>query len=93
MNDDRPLIALADRIARGKLGFRIHLTAYLVGCCFFATAWFVTSGYNLSVFPWFMFPVAGWGVGVAVHFMAVYSRGSYFMSLAEKEYRRMKGSG
>lgn len=90
MDDDRHMMEIAQRTAREKLGFRVHLAAYLVGCCFFAITWLVTAGDNPGAFPWFMFPVAAWGIGVAVHFMAVYTRGSYLMAVAEKEYKRLK---
>lgn len=90
MENDRELMEVARKTAKAKLGFQVHLAAYIVGSCFFAVTWLVTAGYNPSVFPWFMFPVVCWGIGVAVHFMAVHTRGSYLMNRADREYERLK---
>lgn len=56
-----------------RLGFRIHFAVYLaVQALLFAT-WFLTSRTDDgSGFPWFVFPLLGWGIGLAAHY-AVYS--------------------
>jgi hypothetical protein len=63
-----------ERVDYQKLGFRVHLGVYLaVNALLFAT-WALTSGWTDDgiSFPWFLFPLLGWGVGLVAHF-AVYS--------------------
>lgn len=54
-----------------KLGFRIHLAVYLAVQAMLVATWAVTSrtedGFG---FPWFVFVVFGWGIGLAAHFAA-----------------------
>ncbi|MEX0874387.1 MAG: 2TM domain-containing protein [Actinomycetota bacterium] len=64
-----------ERVDYQKLGFRVHLGVYLsVNALLFVT-WLLTSGLGEEGgmgFPWFLFPLLGWGIGLVAHF-AVYS--------------------
>ncbi|MFW9984330.1 MAG: 2TM domain-containing protein [Candidatus Odinarchaeota archaeon] len=49
-------------------GFYIHLFVYImVNILLFAIWFFITLG-----FPWFIFPLLGWGIGVVAHGLAVF---------------------
>ena len=51
-----------------RIGFRIHLAVYIgVQLLLFAT-WFLTS--RGEGMPWFLFPLLGWGAGLAAHYAA-----------------------
>ncbi len=51
-----------------KKGFRIHVTVYLcVNTMLVLIWWFTGAG-----FPWFVFPLGGWGIGVLFHGLGVY---------------------
>ena len=72
MSDDEIRKLAASRVAR-KRGFFIHLTVYLVINAFLVVIWFVTSSASKSWFPWFVFPMAGWGVALLFHCMSVFA--------------------
>jgi hypothetical protein len=60
-----------ERSARGaRTGFRIHATVFVAVQVMLVVVWAATGmGY-----PWFVYPLFGWGVGLAAHYAAV--RGS-----------------
>lgn len=65
-----------DRIARrragAKLGWYVHATFYvLVNLVVFAM-----SRYSFGNRPWSVFPLLGWGIGVALHGISVFVLGS-----------------
>jgi hypothetical protein len=81
--------AQRERIDYQKLGFRVHLGVYVsVNVLLFAT-WWLTSGHDagFGAFPWFLFPLLGWGIGVVAHF-AVYSVVS--RDFRERQLRRLE---
>jgi len=51
-----------------KKGFRTHAIVYAVINAFLALIWWLTGG----GFPWFVFPLAGWGIGLLFHGLGVY---------------------
>ena len=71
--------------AEAKLGFYIHLAVYSgVNVLLFFIWWF------RGGFPWFVFPLLGWGVGLTAHFLWAFAQTSATDRLAEKEYQRIK---
>src|SRR5207253_2255839 len=51
--------------ARGqRLGFRIHATVYVAVNLMLVLIWAITG----AGYPWFLFPLAAWGVGLAAHY-------------------------
>lgn len=58
--------------ADARLGLRIHASVYVAVNLFLALIWALTSG--LSEMPWFLFPLGGWGIGLAAHYAAVRPR-------------------
>ncbi len=83
------------RVVKARRGFISHLAAYIIVNSFliFINLW--TSPSTL----WFPFPFAGWGIGLAFHYLA--SRPSSIIEEAEKEIaliehharKRKKGAG
>ena len=71
MTDDADLRRLATRRADMKLGFRTHLLVYVM----------VNAGLliiNLTTSPghlWVVWPMFGWGIGLAAHAATVYFHG------------------
>lgn len=72
--------------AEVKLGFYIHLAVYSGVNVMLFLIWWFTGG-----FPWFIFPLLGWGVGLLAHFLRVFAQISVTDRLAEREYQRLKG--
>ena len=71
--------------AEAKLGFYIHLAVYSgVNVLLFFIWWF------RGGFPWFVFPLLGWGVGLLAHYLWAFAQISVTDVLAEKEYQRLK---
>ncbi len=63
---------LARRRAGAKLGWYVHATLYvLVNIVIFAM-----SKYAFGDRPWSVFPLLGWGLGVALHGVSVFVLGS-----------------
>jgi hypothetical protein len=74
---------LANRRAGAKLGWYIHATLYVLVNLFI----FGISHYGFGSRPWSVFPLLGWGVGLALHGISVFvlGRGS---GLRERLVRR-----
>jgi hypothetical protein len=72
-------------ISEAKLGFYIHLAVYSGVNFMLFVIWWLTGGY-----PWFVFPLLGWGVGLLAHFLWVFAQIGVTDRLAEKEYQRLK---
>lgn len=51
-------------IYQAKKGFKINLTAYAVVNSMLVTINILT----VPQFPWFLFPLCGWGFGVTMHY-------------------------
>ena len=44
------------------------------------------------MFPWFIFPLFGWGIDIAAHYIEAFRWKTYTEQLAEREYQRLKKS-
>jgi len=81
----------AEQRVQAKMGFYGHLTAYiLVNGLLIAIYLFTTAG----GYPWFIWPMLGWGIGLAFHFAGVFGFGSSNSAevrrrMIEEEMRRM----
>ena len=63
---------IAQRRARAKLGWYFHAILYLLVNLFI----FAISRYGFGHRPWSVFPLLGWGVGLALHGVSVFVLGS-----------------
>ncbi len=88
--DETTMRLKADKIARDKVAFQIHFVVYAAVNVFLFGLWLWTSQVSGESFPWFLFPLTGWGIGVLVHFFAVYRGEGYIVRLGEKEYKKLK---
>ena len=72
---------------RDLKGFYSHLALYVLGICLFFAIWLFQS----TSYPWFVWPMLGWGIGVAAHGMAVFEWVNLFSAQWEKRQieRRM----
>jgi hypothetical protein len=87
MSSDDRLREKAEKIAEEKVGFYVHLSSYIMVNLFLAAIWYFTSG--PSTFPWFIFPLFGWGIGIVAHGVSAFAGGSFQEKLAEKEYKKL----
>ena len=71
-------------LARKRVEFRTHLLVYFVINASLWVIWYLTG----SHYPWPLWPMMGWGVGVVFHYLFDYRR-SRFLS-EEEEYEKLK---
>ena len=59
----------AKKRVKAKKDFYIHLAVYVCVNIFLVIIWAFPAG---GGFPWFIFPLAGWGIGILFHFLEVF---------------------
>ncbi len=87
MPSDEELRMLAERRVDDRIGFYIHLTAYVAVNIGLIFTWYYTSQ---GLFPWFIFILVFWGIGVAAHGAAVFASQGYFERKVEMEFQKLK---
>ena len=60
---------LAKKRVEEKRGFYSHLTVYIIVNIILIIIWAFPAG---GGFPWFIFPLCGWGIGLLFHFLGVF---------------------
>lgn len=82
--------------AKARVGFKTHLRAYLIVNAGLWLIWALTTvSFKMLhqsnggwFFPWPLFSMLGWGIGLASHYYAVY-HGKNERSMIEKEYEKL----
>jgi len=72
-----------------KKGFYVHFIVYILVNIILIIIWAATG----AGFPWFIFPLGGWGIGVLFHFLGVFvfsRQTSWERREIEKEVERLK---
>lgn len=55
-----------------RTGFRIHVSVFIAANVLLIAIWASTWQFNDATgYPWFIYPLLGWGIGLAAHFAAV----------------------
>ncbi len=77
------------KLAQARASFRSHLATYLIMSVVFWSIWYFSGErtYNNSL-PWPVWPMFGWGIGVAFHYIGAYVTPN--SNAAEREYERLK---
>ena len=87
--DEQQKYKIARRRVEAKIGFYIHAGVFLL-----VNALLIAI--NMTKTPgelWFIYPLAGWGIGLLLHFVLVFSEvssGDWKKRLIEKEVERLK---
>lgn len=78
------------RMAQQRATFKRNLYTYIVVILFLWCVWWLTQGsdYEGRGIPWPVWPMLGWGLGVAFHYFKAYYGGKE--GLAAREYERLK---
>ncbi len=81
------------RIAHKRASFKSHLMVYIVINLFFWVIWYftkreVSTEFNGIHFPWPVWPMLGWGIGLFFHFMGAYVYTEE--NSVEREYNKLK---
>ena len=75
-----------------KKGFYTHCAIYIAVNLLLVIIWAI----NGVGFPWFVFPLGGWGIGVLFHFLGVFvfsKQTNWERRQIEKEVERLKRDG
>jgi len=75
-------------IAQQRASFKKHLMVYVIMTAFFWLFWYMTGGYRYNTaFPWPLWPMMGWGVGIVMHYLSafVFPKGN----TPEEEYEKL----
>ena len=59
----------AKKRVKAKKDFYVHLVFYVCVNIFLIIIWAFPAG---GGFPWFIFPLGGWGIGLVIHFLSVF---------------------
>ncbi len=89
MLSDGELRKKAEKRAEEKVSFFTHLSIYIAVNALLIAIWWVNGG-SEGLFPWFIFPLFGWGIGIVAHFIGAFVETGFADKLAEKEYQRLK---
>ena len=77
----------AERRVKAKIGFYWHLASYVLVNGFLIIIYLITGLIpGFYTYPWFVWPMFGWGIGLLFHFLAVFISGN---TTSEENRRRM----
>ncbi|MCU0334753.1 MAG: 2TM domain-containing protein [Chitinophagaceae bacterium] len=84
---DQPQDQQLWEIARQRAAFKKNLVAYVLVNLFLVGVWYFSNGGNHRYF-WPIWPILGWGLGLAIQYASAYHGNRLFS--AEKEYDQLK---
>ena len=85
---EEQIYELAKTRVEEKRGFFVHLTVYILVNIMLVLIWWFAAG---GGFPWFLFPLVGWGIGLLMHFLGTFVFGRKSDSAAiEKEAEKIR---
>jgi hypothetical protein len=87
MNNEQQRDEQLWRMAKARVAFRWSLASYFIVNAFLVALWFVSAGGPYSYF-WPIWPIMGWGVGIAFQYFHAY-HGNGFGS-TQDEYEKLK---
>ena len=78
------------KIAKQRVAFKKNLFSYIITIDFLWGIWWFTIGKNQGFkgYPWPIWPMLGWGLGLAFHYFNAYNGDTE--ALAQKEYDKLK---
>ncbi len=78
------------KIAKKRVGFKRHLATYIIINTMFWFLWYFTNDEDKgSDFPWPVWPMLGWGIGLAFSYLDAYAFSK--SNAVEREYEKLKG--
>ena len=75
---------------KGKRDFRTHVVVYVLVNSFFVLIWAMTSPDSLF---WPVFPMVGWGIGLAMNAWDVYVADDFSEEAIQREIERLQRQG
>ena len=90
---EEEIYKIAKKRVEEKKGFFSHLAVYIVVNIILILVWAFASG---GGFPWFIFPLCGWGIGLLFHGLGVFvfnKETGWERREVEREAERIRKSG
>lgn len=78
------------KIAKKRVGFRRHLATYVVINGMFWLIWMFSKDEHGEKFPWPVWPMLGWGIGLTFSYLDAYVFSK--SDAVEKEYEKLKNN-
>ena len=88
MTTDEELRIKARKTVEAKMGFYVHLIVYILVNILLVAIWWFSGG--PGTFPWFIFPLFGWGIAIVIQFVGTFKGRNYSKKMIEKEYEKLK---
>ena len=87
MTENAELRKEARERAEMKLSFYFNIVIYIIINSLLISIWY----FNGMGFPWIIFPLVGWGIGVLIHYLMAFVFYGRKLSdgMAEKEYEKL----
>lgn len=76
------------KLAKRRAAFQRSLAAYFIINAFLWAIWWFASNHDRGGFPWPVWPMLGWGIGLAFQYLNAY--GGSKEDLEQKEYDKLK---
>ena len=86
MNNDQQRDEQLWKIAKKRVAFKWSFASYIIVNSFLVCIWYFTS--NRSTYFWPIWPILGWGIGIALQYIRAY-HGNSILSI-ENEYNKLK---
>lgn len=92
MNPTDPKDEMLWRQARRRVNFKRSFAMYCIVNAFFWALWFFSddTSYRWTWVPWPVWPMLGWGIGIAMQYYKAYM--SDEPGAVEKEYEKLRNS-
>jgi len=90
---EKELYEAARKRVEEKKGFFIHLVVYICINILLVIIWAFPAG---GGYPWFLWPLGGWGIGILFHFLEVFvfsGKTAWEKREIEKEVERLRKGG
>ncbi len=87
---EKELYEAAKKRVEEKRGFFNHLAVYIIVNAMLVLIWAFPSG---GGYPWFLFPLGGWGIGITFHFLGVFvssGKSDWERRAVDREMEKMK---
>ncbi|MEE8318020.1 MAG: 2TM domain-containing protein [Dehalococcoidales bacterium] len=90
---EKEIYEAARKRVEEKKGFFVHLAAYVIINVMLILLWAFAAG---GGYPWFIWPLGGWAVGLLFHFLGVFvfsNQTGWEKRAIEKEIEKIRHSG
>jgi len=86
---EEEIYEIARKRVKEKKDFYTHLAIYVVVNAMLALVWYFSGG----GYPWFIWPLFGWGIGIIFHGLSVFvfhSQSGWELGAVEKEADKLR---